>query len=199
MTSSEAPARLPKFDVAGLDDDQRLLYEAITGGPRAAGPQAFALVDAAGRLEGPFNAMLLSPPIGSALQGLGAAVRYGGTLTDRCRELAILVVAHAWSSTFEIMAHQAVGAAIGLEQVTLDAVRDGRLESLVDPTERLVATTTHALVTRSDLTGPEFEFAQDLIGPRALFELVTLVGYYATLALQLRVFRVGTPLQADQA
>ena len=32
-----------------------------------------------------------------------------------------------------------------------------------------------------------------VIGGRAAFELTTLVGYYATLALQLRVFRVGLP------
>jgi hypothetical protein len=29
------------------------------------------------------------------------------------------------------------------------------------------------------------------VGERAVFELTTLVGYYATLALQLRVFRVA--------
>jgi len=32
-----------------------------------------------------------------------------------------------------------------------------------------------------------------LVGDQGLFELLTLVGYYGTLALQLRVFRVGAP------
>jgi 4-carboxymuconolactone decarboxylase len=31
------------------------------------------------------------------------------------------------------------------------------------------------------------------VGTAGLFELLTLVGYYATLALQLRVFRVPAP------
>jgi 4-carboxymuconolactone decarboxylase len=31
------------------------------------------------------------------------------------------------------------------------------------------------------------------MGAAGLFELLTLVGYYATLALQLRVFRVPAP------
>jgi 4-carboxymuconolactone decarboxylase len=30
-----------------------------------------------------------------------------------------------------------------------------------------------------------------VLGPEGVFELTALVGYYATLALQLRVFRVG--------
>ena len=32
-----------------------------------------------------------------------------------------------------------------------------------------------------------------MLGDQALVELTALVGYYATLALQLRVFRVGAP------
>ncbi|HJY60698.1 MAG TPA: hypothetical protein VJ418_30330, partial [Streptosporangiaceae bacterium] len=35
------------------------------------------------------------------------------------------------------------------------------------------------------------------IGAAGMFELLTLVGYYATLALQLRVFRVPAPDGTD--
>ena len=38
-----------------------------------------------------------------------------------------------------------------------------------------------------------FERAVSLNGIEAVVELTTLVGYYVTLALQLRVFRVGLP------
>jgi 4-carboxymuconolactone decarboxylase len=57
----------------------------------------------------------------------------------------------------------------------------------------LVAETSSALATRSNLTDDEFSAARDALGLPLLFELTTLVGYYATLALQLRVFDVGTP------
>lgn len=40
------------------------VYSAITKGPRAAGPQHFRLSDPQGRLEGPFNAMVLAPSVG---------------------------------------------------------------------------------------------------------------------------------------
>ncbi|MEV6625768.1 carboxymuconolactone decarboxylase family protein, partial [Amycolatopsis sp. NPDC051114] len=83
--------RLPRLSPADLDDDQRALREAITGGPRAGGP--FPLTDAAGALTGPFNALLFAPPAGQALQRLGAAVRYETAIGDRARELAILAVA----------------------------------------------------------------------------------------------------------
>ena len=39
--------------------------------------------------------------MGAALQDLGAAVRYRTGLTDRVREMAILLVAAHWDSAFE--------------------------------------------------------------------------------------------------
>jgi 4-carboxymuconolactone decarboxylase len=57
----------------------------------------------------------------------------------------------------------------------------------------MVADTALALVTRGDLDDERFERAVALLGLPTLFELVTLVGYYSLLAVQLRVFRVGAP------
>ena len=123
MTSG---ARIGKFEPSALDAEQRSLYDAIAGGRRAQGPQLFRLADAEGRLEGPFNAFLLQPRLGSALQALGASVRYDTGLGDRCREIAILVVAAHWRSDFEWHAHAAVGRAAGLGDAELAALREGR-------------------------------------------------------------------------
>ena len=189
MTSG---TRLPKFEPSALDAEQRSLYDAIAGGRRAQGPQLFRLADADGRLEGPFNAFLLQPRLGSALQALGASVRYDTGLDDRCREIAILVVAAHWRSDFEWHAHEAVGRAAGLGDAELAALREGRHAELAGR-ESVVARTAAALVTRGDLDDAEFGEAVGHLGPAGLFELLTLVGYYATLALQLRVFRVPAP------
>jgi len=194
VTAERDPPRLPVFAVDQLDQRQRELYDAIAGGARARGPQAFPLTDEAGRLEGPFNAMLLSPRLGGALQALGGALRYGGQLTDRAREIAILVVAGVWDSEFETYAHEAVGRSVGLRDEELAALRDGRPQAFDDASERLVAATTLALTQRSDLSDEEFLAARDGLGNDVLFELTTLVGYYTTLAMQLRVFRVSTNL-----
>jgi len=185
-------ARLGKLDPASLDDDQCSLYHAITGGRRAQGPQLFQLTDDAGRLEGPFNAFLLQPRLGAALAQVGSSVRYDTSLDDRCREIAILVVAAHWRSGFEWYAHEAVGRSAGLGQAELDAVRDGRHGELAGP-EAMVADTVAALVSRGDLDDAEYRRVIGQLGPDGLFELLTLVGYYATLALQLRVFRVPAP------
>ncbi|HUA29120.1 MAG TPA: carboxymuconolactone decarboxylase family protein [Streptosporangiaceae bacterium] len=195
MTSG---ARIPKLEPSALDDDQRSLYDAIAGGRRAQGPQLFRLADAEGRLEGPFNAFLLQPRLGSALQALGSSVRYDTGLDDRCRELAILVVAAHWRSDFEWYAHEAVGRSVGLGDAELAAVRDGRHAALAGR-ESVVARTVAALVSRGDLDDAEYQEAAAHLGAAGLFELLTLVGYYATLALQLRVFRVPATASAPEA
>lgn len=169
-----------------LSAEQAEVYEAIAGGPRAGGP--FPLVDAEGCLRGPFNAMLLSPPLGLALQEVGAAVRYRSVLTDRAREMAILVVAAHWNSTFELEAHEAVGRRCGLTETELRLLRAGGVPDVPDVAERTAMQVAQALARSGTLTDEQYRAAVAAFGERGLFDLTTLVGYYATLALQLRVF-----------
>jgi len=185
-------ARLAKLSPDTLDTEQRAVYDAIAAGRRAQGPQLFRLVDDDGGLEGPFNAFLLQPRLGVVLQAVGSAVRYETSLSDRAREIAILVVSLHWESEFEWYAHEAVGRHVGLTDDELTALRDGRYDAL-SADERVVARTAALLVAESDLDDASYNEAVHALGLAGLFELLTLVGYYATLALQLRVFRVPAP------
>jgi len=185
--------RLSHLTPDQLEPGQRALREAILGGPRAAGPQLFELTDAQGRLNGPFGVMLHSPAIGGALQELGTAIRYRSMLSDRLREMAILAVASSWSSEFEQYAHEPLGRRAGLTDAELAALAAGLPLELADPAEAAGLRVVRALLTDADLTDEEYAAAQRVLGDQALVELTALVGYYATLALQLRVFRVGVP------
>ncbi len=71
---------------------------------------------------------------------MGAAIRYRGALTDRSREIAILLVAARWDSAFEREAHEAVGAAAGLTDAELAALRDGQITAFAEerPSSRSV-------------------------------------------------------------
>jgi len=181
--------RVQPFEPGALEPAQRELFEAIAGGPRAQGPQHFALTRPDGSLRGPFNAFLLAPELGGALQNLGAAIRYRGELTPRVREIAILLVAAHWDSEFEREAHEAVGAASGLRPDELAALRDGDATAFAGD-EGVVAAATVQLLA-GDLDNELWRVASEAIGAEVVFELTTLVGYYSTLALQLRVFRVA--------
>lgn len=196
MTDSRpGPApRQPRLLPGQLDDEQAALHRAITEGPRGTGPQLFALTDDEGALVGPYGGFLLSPYLGDALQQVGAAVRYRSGLSDRVRELAILVVAAHWRSSFETRAHEAVGRACGLSEDEMAAVRDGRMPSLRDPGERAAVRLAGAMVA-GDVDDQTWEACTPQLDASMVFELTTLVGYYATLALQMRVLRVDEPTE----
>ncbi|WP_242911161.1 carboxymuconolactone decarboxylase family protein [Actinomadura terrae] len=185
--------RLPLLYPGSLGDEQRAVYEAVTGGPRADGRPAFRFVDDAGRLLGPFNAMLYSPSVGLPLQDLGAALRFGTAFTEREREIATLVVAAHLRSDFEWYAHERTGRRAGLGDDEMAALREGRAPMLADVRERVVYEAVRQLTTERDLGDAVFTEAVATLGRAAVVELVTLVGYYSTLALHLRVFRVGLP------
>ena len=180
--------RLPRLAPATLRQDQSALYDAITGGPRAQGPQHFALAAPDGTLNGPFNALLYSPALGTALQEVGAAVRYRTGLPDRARELAILLVAARWDSAFERESHEAVARSLGFSEADLEAVRREDPSSLAEE-EAAFARAVLALLD-GDMDDEQWDAARSELGLTAIFELTALVGYYSTLALQLRVFRV---------
>jgi 4-carboxymuconolactone decarboxylase len=183
--------RLRPLTPQQLDESQAEVYATIVGGPRNGGP--FALTDDAGVLRGPFNAMLYAPSVGLALQELGSTLRYRTSLDARTREIAILVVAAHWQSRFEQYAHEAVGRQCGITEAEIAALRAGDPLALADQREQAVHDVARALVVERDLDDEAFAAARQALGEATLVELSTLVGYYALLALQLRVFRVDAP------
>jgi len=192
-----AHGRLAWLTPQELDASARALYDRITGGPRAQGPRAFALTDEAGRLQGPFNAMLRSPEVGSALQELGAAIRYRSGLTPRAREIAILELSVLRRCSFEWYAHEHAGRQAGLTAGEITALHDGAAVPTLDPLETLVRELVRSLVRDRDLDDGAFAAASAALGERGLMELIALVGYYDLLALSLRVWRTPLPAGAE--
>ncbi len=174
--------------------EQLDLYREILGGPRGQGPRAILLSSGAGGLAGPFNAMLYAPPVGHALQELGAAIRFRTRLAPRIREMAILVVAQAWDSGYERASHEPIGRDAGLTEPEIEALRVGADPGFADKQEQVAYSVVRALTgPAADLDDQEYAAAAAELGESALMELSTLVGYYATLALQMRIFRVPAP------
>jgi 4-carboxymuconolactone decarboxylase len=185
--------RLTALSSEEMTPEQVGLYRAILSGPRGQGPRAVPLSTGAGGLAGPFNAMLYAPDVGHALQELGAAIRFRTQLTPRVREMAILVVAQAWDSAYERASHEPIGREAGLTGAEIEALRSGADPGFTDERERVAYSVTRSLVGPADLDDAQYAAAVAALGERALVELSTLVGYYATLALQLRIFRVTAP------
>ena len=187
--------RLPRLTEADLNDAQLEVYRSITGGPRASGKQLFALKDESGALNGPFGVMLHAPELGLALQELGAALRYRTRMTDRCREIAILMIAVGTASEFEWYAHERVGRAVGLTEAELEALRDGTFSS-EDRAEQAIADLCDRLLAQNHLDDEEYAQASAVLDNEEILEVTVLVGYYRTLAQMMHVFKIEAPVES---
>lgn len=185
-------SRLPPATPGMLNEHQRAVYDAIVGGRRAAAGRAPALANADGSLVGPFNAMVSAPSVGLALSALGEAVRYGTSFSAREREIAILTVAAARSSSFEWWAHERIARAVGLSDEEIDGIRRAA-PAFTDAREAEVSGFVMAALRHEPIVESTYRHAVEVLGVETLIELVVLVGYYEALATLLTVFDVGAP------
>lgn len=184
--------RLAALTPDDLTDAQRGVYDAITGGDRLKGVQHFPVVADDGSLTGPFGIMVHAPGVGDALQQLGAAIRYRTGLTARVREIGILVVGAALQSEYEWWAHSRVARAIGFTDDELDQLSRGGFDT-ADVAEQAAADLCGTLLSGGPVTDGEYSRFVTVLGAEAIIELITLVGYYRTLAQLMSVFDIGVP------
>lgn len=137
--------------------------------------------------------MLVSPAVGDAVQELGASIRYRTGLSDREREIAILVLAAVRRSDFEWYAHSRVGLLAGLASDEIEDLARGVVAATFSPAEVMVERVVRQLLDTRDLDDDLFARGCDLLGGANLVELVVLVGYYDLLALSMRVMRTPLP------
>jgi 4-carboxymuconolactone decarboxylase len=181
-----------------MSPEQRAVYDLFASGRRTDASSAFSLVDASGRLQGPPAAWVLHAPLGGALERLGAAIRYELTLPARAREMVILMVGHHHRSPFEVYAHTKAGAAAGLSPADLDALAAGLAPELTSGEERVAYEVTRRILDTGTLDAGTYAEAVAELTVERLFELVTLIGYYSMLAVQLATFALLPPKEADR-
>jgi 4-carboxymuconolactone decarboxylase len=106
-------------------------------------------------------------------------------LSDRAREIAILLVAHHRGSTFEVSAHEAVARRIGFTDADL---AQRRAPGSADDDERAVAEMVNRLLHEADLDDAAYATACQSLSEELIFEVNAVVGYCSQLALQLKIF-----------
>jgi len=187
--------RLSLFKPDELNDEQRGLYDRIVNRPRLKGGTP-SLIDPAGHLTGPLNAMLLNPAVCGVQLELGTKVRFATRLTERAREIVILELAAQRRSSFEWIAHAPVGKTAGLTDAELEAIRTRKPAPTLDATETVVREAARSLVVDRGLTDELFATAVDALGREKLMDIVAIVTYYDMVALSLAVWQPPLPAGA---
>ena len=172
-------SRLSPFDPDALSGPERDDYE-----------QAVALGYTP---AGPVSVWLRSPGMVLPALDLAHHVRRGAALSDRHRELAILMTARACRCLYVWNQHKTLAVESGLAQAVLDAVAERRRPRLDDPADDLVYRVCAALIEDKAVGDALFKDASEVLGERRMVELAGTVGYYHFVAMSLTLFKTPPP------
>ena len=186
-----ADRRFPLIPPENLTADQRVVYDAIKGGPRSKIANTAAAKP--GPLGGPFNAMLRSPGVGNIVQSLGGEIRFKSSLPAKLNELAIMVTARYWTSQYEWHAHCKLALEAGLDPAIAKDVAENRRPAKMDADEATIYDFSRELHDTKQVSDANFQRVKDRFGEQGVFDLIACNGYYSLVSMILNVDRVPLP------
>ncbi|MCB1503001.1 MAG: carboxymuconolactone decarboxylase family protein [Bauldia sp.] len=167
-----------------MTPEQRAVHDRIAAGPRGGVPR-------------PFLAMLDSPGLAHAIQGIGAALRFSGALADDLREIAILAAAGAFGSGYEWGYHEPIARRAGVSEAAIAAARAGDVSSLGGgDIAAAIITVCHRAVRNRRVPREALALISTRLGRAAATEVVAIAGYYPMLALFLDAANLDHPIPA---
>ncbi len=176
-----------------LDAAQRRLYDAVLASPRGQGGARRLILRDDGSLTGPFDAWLRTPVLGEHLERVGMALRTDTVLPAAAREIAVLVVARAWSADFEWWVHGLIAKSVGVPESAIEAIGCGRRPEGVDAACQATHDVAAELIERRRVEPATLARAREALGERALVEIITLVGFYQLVSGILESFHPPGP------
>ena len=176
--------RMPEIPLDKMSPAQRSIADAIMSGPR-------------GRMSGPFNAWLRSPELADRLQKVGEYVRFNTSLDKRINEMAILMTAQAWGSTYEWYAHAPLALKAGLDPAIVTAIGAGRKPDNMKDDEAIVWEFTTQLRRDHGVDDAIYAKALEKFGERGIIDLIGVNGYYDVVSMTLNVAHVKPPADAE--
>ncbi len=156
---------------------QRHAYDAVVAGRR-------------GRAPAPFLAWLHSPELAGRAQKLGEFVRYETTMAPRLSELAILVVAHWWSSEYEWTIHKSEAIKGGVSERVIAAIASDTPPQFAMADAQAVFDFSMSLCRSRAVPDEIYRRTVSAIGDQGVVELVGLLGYYTLISMTLNAFDI---------
>lgn len=144
----------------------------------------------AGRVGGPFQALLHSPEVARRAAIAGAYLRFESLLPADVRELAILAAASVNHCDYEWAAHENLAREAGVGAQTIAAVINGSGLEGIPVADAQVVQFIRDLLTRNRIAADDFQPAFARFGVQGLVELAATAGYYGMLACVLNAFEI---------
>lgn len=176
-------SRLSPLNLETLTTDQQRVYDILRQGPR--GDDKHKL-----ELAGPFGVWVRAPEVGLAVQGLGKVARFGTSIPNDIREIAICVTGAYYRAKFEFAVHRELAHKLGISEQVTEALRTGQVPVFNDGEQELCHRLVSSLLTQHCIDDDTYHAAVDTWGETGVIELVNIIGYYGIVALTLNAFEI---------
>ena len=176
-------SRLPPLAKTALSARQREIYE--SGG--RVRPDIIA---------GPVRAQIIVPDLADKSTVLSEFLRNGTSLNARVVELAMLICAREWTSQYVWHVHEALALKAGVAKEVVDTIKTGGKPKIVPEDESVVYAYMRELFDTHNVSDGTYSRAIKCFGEAGLVELVSIIGYYTTLAMTVNTFQI-LPLSGE--
>lgn len=149
-----------------------------------------------GRLPGPYKVWVHNPKLVHAAAPLGQHFTPdASSLTEREREIAVLVITTALASDYPNAAHEKRGKEVGLPAAAVEAIIAGLPTSFTDTREQLVYQVAMSLAHNRIVSQGLYDRAVAGLGHERITDMIVLMGYYTAVSLTMNFYAVpaGTP------
>jgi 4-carboxymuconolactone decarboxylase len=182
---SETPTvgRYTEIPVDRMTPEQRDGYRAMVNGPR-------------GRLPGPYKVWVHNPKLLRAAAPLGEHFTPGqSALSEREREIAVVVITSRWHSAYPAAAHERRGKEVGLPAATVEAIMAGLPASFSDAREQTAYEVAVSLAGGRLISQGLYDRAVKTLGHEGVTDMIVLMGYYTAVSLTMNFYAVpaGSP------
>jgi 4-carboxymuconolactone decarboxylase len=166
-----------------MTPEQREGYRFLIDGPR-------------GRLPGPYKVWVHNPKLLRAAAPLGNHITPGqSSLSEREREIAVLVITSKWHSAYPNAAHEKRGKEVGLPAAAVEAIITGLPASFPDAREQVVYEVAMSLAGGRPVSQGLHDRAVKTLGHESITDVIVLMGYYTCVSLTMNFYAVpaGSP------
>jgi 4-carboxymuconolactone decarboxylase len=153
-----------------------------------------------GQILNIFKIMTHSPKVGREFLRLGNAILFGGKLSPKLRELAILRVGDLAQATYEWTQHVPIGLRAGLSDQQIKTMHDWKTSPHFNEQEQAVLQYTDEVALNIRVADATFQAVRAFLTEEQVIELTTAIGYYGMVsrileALEVELEENKTPLR----
>jgi 4-carboxymuconolactone decarboxylase len=149
-----------------------------------------SLIETRGRLPGPNKVYVENPGLVKVMGPLGAYFRTGYSLSEREREIAVCVICSAYHSAYPTNAHERAAKTAGLPADKVEAILTGLPTSFDDTREQVVYEMAVCLANARWVSRGLFDRAVEALGHVGITDVITLMGFYASVSMTLAFYDV---------